>query len=151
MSIVPYEEPESPALTIKELIEEYRIAIQERDRFRMDNAAVLNAAQSHEEAVTDAKEALTACLAEAKLDYVQDGEFEVSLASQDRGHYDLAKLPAVVVDWPGVVMRVANKEAIKKLLKRKRNPLSEEERDQVANAWVENKTKPYIVVTRRAE
>lgn len=149
MSITPYEEPQALALTPAELMEEYRLAVETEGRFRMRHADVLNELELIVAEREEAKQAILGLMESRKLTNLEDEHHFISFSQPDRGHYDPDKLPESVRSRPGVVKRVADKDAIEKLLNRKRGGLTDEEREQVTAAWTENKIKPSLRITNK--
>lgn len=147
-AIAPYDEPQPPALTLAEALEEYRLAVEAVGRFRMDNAEVLNGLEIREAAAAEAKDAITALMAETKLDFIEDEHHAITFTQPDRGCYDPDKLPEWLSNMPGVVKRVVDTKAVNKILK---NPhiATVEEREAIAAAWVENKIKASLRITTK--
>lgn len=148
-AITPYDEPQAPALTPAELMEEYRLSVEAEGRFRMKHAAVLNALALIVAEREEAKQAILGLMESRKLTNLEDDHHFISFSQPDRGHYDLEKLPESVRSRPGVVKQVADKDVIDKLLKRKRGGLTDEEREQVNAAWIEHKIKPSLRITTK--
>lgn len=91
--------------------------------------------------VDDAKDALTALMAET-TDWVENDSFEFNLVRQDRGGYDIDRLPEWVRELPGVVTQTVDKKAIDALIKRRK--IAPED---VADAWEPKPAKPFVKVT----
>lgn len=147
-TIAPYEEPQAPALTPAELMEEYRLTIEDLGRYRMDNADVLNGLEIRETAVAEAKEAITALMVESELDFIEDDHHTVSLVRTDRGSYDPARLPDWLRNMPGVITEAADTKAVRAVLKN-RHIASDTERYEIAEAWRAKPAKPYAKISTK--
>lgn len=147
-AIAPYDEPQSPALTLAEALEEYRLAVEAVGRFRMDNADVLNGLEIREAAAAEAKEAIAAVMVESELDFIEDEHHAVSLVRTDRGSYDPARLPDWLRNMPGVITETVDAKAVRAVLKNK-HIASEEEREAIADCWVSRPSKPYTKITTK--
>lgn len=148
MSITPYEEPQAPALTLAEALDEYRLAVEAVGRYRMDHADVLNELELHEQAAAEAKDAITALMTESDLDFIEDEHHAVSLVRTDRGSYDPARLPDWLRNMPGVITETVDAKTVKKVLKNK-HIATDEEREAIADAWQSNPAKPYAKITTK--
>lgn len=147
-TIAPYEEPEAPALTLAEALEEYRLAVETAGRFRMANAEVLNELELVDQEVAEAKEAITVLMVESDLDFIEDEHHAVSLVRTDRGSYDPARLPDWLRNMPGVITESVDTKAVRAVLKNK-HIATEEEREAIADAWTPRMSKPYAKVTNK--
>lgn len=147
-AITPYDEPQTPALTLAEALEEYRLAVEAAGRYRMAHADILNELELHEQAASEAKEAITALMVESSLDYIEDDHHAVSLVRTDRGSYDPARLPDWLRNMPGVITEAADAKAVRAVLKNK-HIASEAEREAIADCWTPKLAKPYAKVTNK--
>lgn len=145
-TIAPYEEPQSPALTLAEALEEYRLAVEAIGRFRMDHADVLNELELHEQAAAEAKEAILGLMEARKLDFIEDEHHAVSLVRTDRGSYDPSRLPDWLRNMPGVITETVDTKAVKAVLKNK-HIATDEERAAIADAWESKPARPYARIT----
>lgn len=143
-AITPYEEPQAPALTLAELMEEYRLAVEAEGRFRMRHADVLNELELIVAEREEAKQAILGLMESRKLNFLEDEHHEITFTQPDRGHFDPDKLPEWLRNMPGVVKRVVDAKEVKKILKARK--LSE---DTIKAAWVENKIKPSLRITTK--
>lgn len=134
---------DNPAHTIKDALEDVRLAEWNLMQYRTANARVINTYEHLRDATREAKDDLARAIAEAGISHIDDpaGEFHITFTQQDRGYYDVESLPAVIRDNPAITRLVTDRDRIERAVKT--GWLS---REQAEAAWVPKPTKPSVRV-----
>ena len=128
-------------MTLNDALAAYNQARRELTEWDAEWGPIMEQRAMLDSALSEAKNALTEAMYASGIDYVEDADFEVSMVRQDRGFYDVARLPKNQAVMDACAVTIASAD-VKKLVKR--GLLTAEQADE---AWESKPTAPYVKVT----
>lgn len=126
---------------IHDALATYEQTVRELDEFRAEWAPMLERFEALQEQVQLAKGDLLSTLSDAELDYAENGSFAVSVVRQDRGSYNVDKLPKTPAMWEYLDLSISRANLVKAI---KRGVLTEA---QAQAAWESKPIAPYLRIT----
>lgn len=127
-------------MTLNDALAAYNQARRELTEFDAEFGPIMEQRSMLDSALSEAKNALTETMYASGIDYVEDGDFEVALIRQDRGFYDVTRLPKTQAVMDACAVTIASAD-VKKLIKR--GLLTAEQADE---AWESKPVSPYVRV-----
>lgn len=132
--------------TLADLLAYYSQARRALTEYEIERAPIFEMHAILKSNVEEMQASITAAMAAAEIDLVEDDDFCLTLVRVDRGRYAVPKLPPIGPVWMEATLEIS-KAAVERLVKR--GVLS---REQAEAAWEPSPVRPHVrVAMKRGE